>query len=201
LETLLLTLGFLGLVFVILTPWTKTGAVVSLGSIIAYFYFSGISSWTPIILFVVGLILIVSEVFIPDFGLLGLLGIGSIALGLYFTTGDFGMAIRDLSIAIIVSAMLIFVLIRDGYSISNLNKYVLFTSSAKPPEVEDSEEEAEINVGMEGTAATPLRPSGKASFDTDNQPYDVLSAEGHISKGTPIVIKEIHGTKIVVRKK
>jgi len=201
LETLLLTIVFLGIIFAVLTPWTKTGAVASLGSLVGYFYFSGISSWTPIILFIVGLTLIVMEVFIPDFGLLGLLGIASMGLGLYFTTGSFGMAIRDLSIAVIVSGMLIFVLIRDGYSLSNLNKYVLFTSSSKPPEVEAREEKTEVTVGMDGEAVTPLRPSGKASFDEEAQTYDVLSGDGHISPGSPIVIHEIRGTKIVVRKK
>lgn len=199
-ETLLLTIGFIGIVFLVLTPWTKTGIIVAIGSLVSYFYFAGVDSWTPIILFVIGLILIMLEVFIPDFGLLGILGVSSVALGLYYTTGDFGIMIRDLSIAIITSIVLIVILIRNGYSLSNLNKLVLSASSKEPKEVEESEEKSQIFVGLVGEAVTPLRPSGKVIFAEIPHNYDVLSSEGHISRGTKVVIQEIHGTKVVVRK-
>lgn len=200
-ETLLLTIGFIGIIFLILTPWTKTGTVVAIGSLVAYFYFTGVDSWIPIVLFIIGLVLVVLEVFIPDFGLLGLLGIGSVALGIYYTVGDFGLMIRDLSLALIVSTILIFVLIKSGYSLSNLSKLVLRTSSMQTNEVEEAEEEAQIKVGMVGESVTPLRPSGKVTFNDHAQSYDVLSSEGHIPQGTEVIIQEIHGTKIVVRRK
>lgn len=200
-ETLLLTIGFIGIIFLILTPWTKTGTVVAIGSLVAYFYFTEVDSWIPIVLFIIGLILVILEVFIPDFGLLGLLGLGSVALGIYYTVGDFGLMIRDLSLALIVSTILIFVLIKNGYSLSNLSKLVLRTSSTQTNEVEEAEEESQIKVGMVGKAVTPLRPSGKVAFNDHAQSYDVLSSEGHVPQGTEVIIQEIHGTKIVVRRK
>lgn len=199
-ETLLLTIGFIGIIFLVLTPWRKTGTIVAVGSIVAYFYFAGVESWVPIVLFVVGLILIVLEVFIPDFGLLGILGIGSLALGIYYTVGDIGLMVRDLSLALVVSTILIFVLIRNGYSLSNFNKIVLNASSKQAENVEASEEKTEIKVGMVGEAVTPLRPSGKVEFSQEAQAYDVLSSEGHIEVGAKVVISEIRGTKIVVRR-
>lgn len=200
-ETLLLTLGFMGIVFLILTPWTKTGIIVAIGSLVAYFYFAGVSSWAPLILFIIGLVLFILEILIPGFGLLGLLGIGSVALGIYYTVGDFGIMIRDLSLALIASTTLMFVLIKNGYSLSNLSKLVLNTSSKQANDIEEAEEQTQIKVGMIGEVVTPLRPSGKAVFDEDAQAYDVLSSEGHISKGTNVIIQEINGTKIVVRRK
>lgn len=200
-ETLLLTVGFVGIVVFLLTPKSKTGFIITLASLVGYFYLSGIYNWTPVILFVVGLVLIILEVIIPDFGLLGLLGIGSLAFGIYYTTGDFGIMVRDLSLALIVSIILIIVLIRKGYSISNLNKFVLSTSSKKAQEVEKAESQAQIKVGMVGETLTPLRPSGKVSFNDQTRSYDVLSSGGHIARGTRVVIQEIHGTKIVVREK
>ncbi len=199
-ETLLLTIGFIGIIVFILTPWTKTGFLTAIASLVGYFYLSGLYSWTPVILFVIGLVLIVMEVFIPDFGLLGLLGLVSVAFGLYYTTGDFGLMVRDLSLALVVSAILIIVLVRKGYSFSNLNKLVLQTSSRENKEPAKSEEKAPLEVGLVGEATTPLRPSGKASFKDYTQSFDVLSSQGHIAKGTEVVISEIYGTKIVVRK-
>ena len=200
-ETLLLTIGFMGIVFLILTPWTKTGIIVSVGSLVAYFYFAGITSWAPLILFVVGLVLFILEILIPGFGLLGLLGIGSVALGIYYTVGDFGIMIRDLSLALIASTTLMFVLIKNGYSLSNLSRLVLNTSSQQTKDVEDAEEQTPLKVGMVGEAVTPLRPSGKVAFDENTHIYDVLSSEGHIDTGTNVIIQEINGTKVVVRRK
>ena len=199
-ETLLLVASFIGFIIFVLTPWTKSGFIIGIASLIGYFYLSGIYSWTPVILFVIGLVLIILEIFIPDFGLIGILGLISLGFGIYFTTGDFGLMVRDLSLAIIVSAILIVVLIRKGYSFSNLNKLVLNTSSQQIQEIDEEEEKLKITVGMIGEAITPLRPSGKATFVGQERSYDVLSSQGHIASGTQVVIQEIHGTKISVRK-
>ena len=199
-ETLLLTAGFIGIIFLILTPWVKTGTIVSVGSLVGYFYFAGVDSWVPIALFILGLVLIVLEVFIPDFGLIGMLGVSSVALGIYFTVGDFSLMVRDLSVALIASVILLFILIRNGYSLSNFNKIVLNASSKETDDRDESEEQDQVHVGMIGIASTPLRPSGKALFDGHTISYDVLSSEGHISVDTEIVIQEINGTKIVVRR-
>lgn len=200
-ETLLLTVGFIGIIFLIQTPWVKTGTVVAIGSLVGYFYFAGVDSWIPIALFILGLVLMILEVFIPDFGLIGMLGISSVALGIYYTVGDVSLMVRDLSVALIVSVILLFILIRNGYSLSNFNKIVLKTNSKETNDREESEAQDQVHVGMVGVASTPLRPSGKASFDGHTISYDVLSSEGHISVDTEIVIQEINGTKIVVRKK
>ena len=199
-ETLLLIIGFIGVIVFVLTPWTKMGFFTALASLSGYFYLAGLYSWTPVILFVIGLVLIVMEVFIPDFGLLGILGLVSVALGLYYTTGDFGLMVRDLSLALVVSALLIIILVRKGYSFSNLNRLVLQTSSRENKGQTEAEEKISLKVGALGEAVTPLRPSGKASFGGHSQSMDVLSSEGHIASGTKIVISEIYGTKIVVRK-
>ena len=199
-ETLLLIIGFIGVIVFVLTPWTKMGFFTALGSLSGYFYLAGLYSWTPVILFVIGLVLIVMEVFIPDFGLLGILGLVSVALGLYYTTGDFGLMVRDLSLALVISALLIIILVRKGYSFSNLNRLVLQTSSRENKGQTEAEEKIPLKVGALGEAVTPLRPSGKASFGSHSQSMDVLSSEGHIASGTKIVISEIYGTKIVVRK-
>ena len=186
-ETLLLIIGFIGVIVFVLTPWTKMGFFTALASLSGYFYLAGLYSWTPVILFVIGLVLIVMEVFIPDFGLLGILGLVSVALGLYYTTGDFGLMVRDLSLALVVSALLIIILVRKGDSFSNLNRLVLQTSSRESKGQTEAEEKIPLKVGALGEAVTPLRPSGKASFGGHSQSMDVLSSEGHIASGTKIV--------------
>lgn len=200
-ETLLLILVFLSVVVLILTPWLKSGLVLAFGSLIGYFYFAGLDSWPPILLLIIGLILITLEIFIPDFGLLGILGVGSVGLGLYYTTGDLAKAVTDLTIALAVSAVFIVFLIRRGYSFQNLKRIVLDTQIKNPEgEISESQKKQIITVGMVGEAVTPLRPSGKVKFEADQVAYDVLSDDGHVTQGEQVIIQEIHGTKIIVRK-
>lgn len=198
-DTLLLTISFIGVVFLLLTPWTKLSLTLSITSIIGYFYVTGVDSWTPIVLITLGFILMVAEVFIPDFGVIGMLGVLSVAGGLYITTGDFGIMIRDLSVAFITSAILLILLLRNGYSLSHLNRLILNTASKEPAEIEEREEKPRLVVGMIGESRTPLRPSGKVKFEQFPQPFDVLSGDGHIQAGAKVIIQEIHGNKVVVR--
>lgn len=199
-ETLLLTLVFVSIVVLLLTPMLKTGLIMAIGSLSAFFYFSAIDSWIPILLLVVGLLLIILEIFVPDFGLLGILGFASIVLGLYYTTGEFGKTITDLVIALAVSSIVIIFLFKRGYSFTNWDRFVLNAQIKNEEQIERINEDMELAAGMLGKAITPLRPSGKALFENMQTPFDVLSDDGHITQGTKIIIQEIIGNKIVVRK-
>lgn len=201
-EGLLLAFGFIGLVLAILTPLTRTGTGITLLSFAVYFYLVGVEMWLPVILFTAGLLLIVFEIFVPEFGLAGIIGMFLLIGGLHWTIGDLAQTIRDLSIAVVITTVLVIYLIRKGYSLANVNKLILQTN------LDDSEKEAksekskvQLEPGLVGKAQTPLRPSGKVSFDDYPGPsFDVLSTEGHISKDTPVVVENVQGTKILVRK-
>lgn len=203
-EGILLGVGFIGLVLALLTPRSKLGAALTLVSFAGYFTIIGLNEWFPILLFVLGLLLLIMEVFIPDFGIVGIMGLLLLVGGLYMTIGDLGQTIRDLSLAVLVTAALIFYLFKKGYSFSNWNRLVLHTNLSRNEESVSGAPkptQPELETGMEGVAATTLRPSGKAEFGTDQKfELDVLSSSGHIDKGTPVVIEKIQGTKIVVRR-
>ena len=169
-EGIILTFVFLGLALFVLTPRKTMGATLSVLS------FTG-------------------------FGLVGISGILSIVLGLYWTLGDLTQTIQDLSIAIVITAAMVVYLIRRGYSLTNVNKLVL-QSTDPGSKANDSVKSPDhpIKPGLRGIAQTPLRPSGKVTFG-DNSPYfDVISSEGHISRGTPIEVEKVSATKIVVRR-
>lgn len=199
-ETLLLTLVFLSIVVLLFTALFKTGLALAIASLSAFFYFASIDSWTPILLLVVGLLLIILEIFVPDFGILGVLGFGSIVLGLYYTTGDFGKTMTDLVISLTVSSIFVIFLFKKGYSFTNWDRFVLDAQIKTEENVERIEEDRILTAGMIGKAVTALRPSGKAMFEDMQISFDVLSDDGHISQGTEIIIQEIIGNKIIVRK-
>lgn len=200
-EGLLLAVGFIGVVLAILTPLTKTGTAVTLVSFSVYFSIIGVETWLPLALFTAGLLLIVFEIFVPEFGLAGILGIIFLIGGLHWTIGDITQTVRDLSMAVVITALLVIYLVRKGYSLANVNKLVLQTNLQHNYEVKSEENVINLHPGLAGTSQTTLRPSGKVTFGEEDGPaFDVLSTEGHISKGTPIVIEKVQGTKILVRK-
>lgn len=199
-ETLFLATVFISIVVILLTPYLKSGITIGAASLLGYYYFAEVDGWTAILLLVVGLSLIVLEVFVPDFGLLGILGFLALVLGLYYTTGDLVKTLTDLIIAIALSSIFIIFLFKKGYSFTNWDRFVLTTQIKSEENIERMEVNRELSVGMTGQAVTPLRPSGKAQFGNDQWTYDVLSDDGLIAPGKEIVIQEIIGNKIVVRK-
>ncbi|KFN92712.1 putative membrane-bound ClpP family protease [Tetragenococcus muriaticus PMC-11-5] len=126
-ESLLLTIGFIGLALAVLTPLTKVASLVTLASFTLYFYVIGIENWIPLALFILGLLLIVFEIFIPEFGIAGIIGAILLIAGLYWTVGDVIQTVRDLSIAVVFTTGLVAYLAKKGYSLTNVNKLVLQT--------------------------------------------------------------------------
>lgn len=200
-ETLFLTLIFISIVLLLLTPYLKGAITLAVLSLAAYYYAAAIDGWAAIILLVVGLILIILEIFVPDFGLLGILGFASMVFGLYYTTGSIGQTATDLIIALSVSAILVIFLFKKDYSFTNWDRFVLNTQIKSDDRMESIQEDRDLTPGMIGITVTPLRPSGKALFGDKQVTFDVLSDDGHIQKQKEIMIQEVIGNKIVVRKK
>lgn len=205
LDSLLLALAFLGMILVLFTRFTKTGIFASLLGFAAYFYFFNDVGWLPIILSVVGLLLIVFEIFIPDFGLLGILGILSLGGGIYLTFGDLQTMILDVGLSVIITAIIVFLLFQNGHITNQWSRYVLHTeqeSDKKTNKVSLHEEARQsIEAGQTATTSTPLRPSGKAIFDFKGQEIelDVITNGSHVDRHMPVFVEYVQGNKIIVK--
>ena len=199
-STLLLTLGFVGVVLEILTPGFGLGATISLMGFGLYFggnILAGNSNWTSLILFVVGLVLLIIEGLVPGFGLPGIGGLIFVLGGTVLAMQDLSTALLSLSIAIIITALVSIVMVKMGFQSKLLNRVILsnkleskkgYLSSVVLKDVTDKE----------GVALTELRPSGFAIIDGDK--YDVLTEGGFIPKGTQIKVVRVEGAKIFVRR-
>lgn len=196
-EILLLTIGFIGLVIAALTPQSTVGGLLALASFGGYFYLNSLENWVPIIIFILGICLLVFEVFVPDFGVAGIIGFLLIIGGLYLTNNDFGTTLRDLSIAVVASSFLVIMLIRRGYSLTHLQKLVLNNNLDKKSGF-SSNNDASAYLGKTGTTSTPLRPSGKVLFDGTE--LDVVSTGELIDADVSVVVTKVEGYKIIVRR-
>lgn len=207
-SSLLLTLGFLGLIFEIKTAGWGIGGTVSLIALTLFFgsnIVADLASVTELLLFGAGIILLLLEAFvIPGFGVTGLLGMGLVAWALFqMLLGDYPTA-QDLQHAIIGVVMSIFgIIVAFAVTIRYLpqsrwwNRIALGTSLSKSAGVRSSVN-AESLVGSEGIAVSDLRPAGKVAVQ--ERVLDVVTEGGYISRDTPVTIITVVGNRVVVRR-
>jgi len=152
----------------------------------------------PLLLLVLGLFLLVAEVFIPSGGLIGLLAVfclaaslwrafeQSMSLGLKFLLADFFLLPLAVALAIHLWPKM------------PLAKRV-FLLPPDPEEIDVSHSSPRIDhlVGQLGRALTPLRPSGTVDFD--GRRLDGLSEEGLIPSGALIQAVRVRGHQLIVR--
>ncbi len=204
-SALLLSLGGLGLLVEIRTP--GFGIPGFLGLLFIGLFFGGhmlnqISLWVVMLLFVLGLALLVVEVFvIPGFGIAGIIGLilmlGSVFYTFFSETGDFGVALVWLSASIILTSVLAIVATIFLPKSAPFQHFALSTvMSADEGYHSAGQDDFQSFIGKTGIALTPLRPAG--TIRIDNKRLDVVTVGNFIPENTPVKVLEVEGAKISV---
>lgn len=152
----------------------------------------------PILLLAFGLILLISEVFIPSGGLIGLLAICCLLLSLWKAfeqSTDLGLKFLLADGVLLPLAMALAVHLWPKTPLARR----VFLRPPTPDEIDVSHSSQRLDhlVGQFGRALTPLRPAGLVDFD--GRRLDGLSEEGLIPSGALIRAVRIRGGQIVVR--
>ena len=209
---LLLILG--GLYFEIQHPGIGLALFVCIGSALLYFaplYLEGLAANWEILLFVIGVLLILVEIFvIPGFGITGITGIVLVILGLSLSllnNVNFDFSMTDsltiiyafLRVSLII-AVAITVIIFFGGSIVNskmMHKIVLHSTQAHNTSYHENIKQLNSLIGRKAIANTVLKPSGLVVLD-DIQ-YEAVSEGLFIEEGATVTIIEVRGNYLVVR--
>ena len=151
----------------------------------------------PLILcLLVGVGLLVLEVFMPGFGLPGVSGVILLIAGIVITWHTYGpvsgLAVTLISLAL--AGISISVSVKSAAT-GKLSKSALILNEVTQP-VEH--EEAEALTGKEGVTVTVLNPVGIAEFDGVR--LNVVSEGSYLEKGTKVKVQQVEGNKIIVRK-
>ncbi|MGB4431784.1 MAG: NfeD family protein [Limnochordia bacterium] len=199
-SSLLLTLGFLGLVFEITSPgWgvPGTGGIICLALFFGGRYAAGLMGWEVILLFIGGLILLLLELFvIPGFGAAGILGILGLRGSIVLAFGDLQTALINLSIVLVITILAV-VLLWKRITQSRFWKRIVLSHSETPQAGYRAPVDFSHLVGKQGVAITPLRPAGTCVID--GQRYDVVSDGGFVTANTRVEVVHTEGTRVVVR--
>ncbi|MFD1850236.1 NfeD family protein [Oceanobacillus bengalensis] len=197
--SILLSVASLGLIVELYSPGFGVPGIMGLTALILFFYghiVAGLAGMEAIILLVLGVILIIAEFFVPG-GIVGLLGIGAIIGSLLMSGYDIGQMTLSISIAFVVAVIASIVLFKRIGLDKGVFRHIILKDSTKTELGYVSAVNRLELIGLEGTAITPLRPSGTGEFDKER--IDVISEGTFIDKDSPIKVVKVEGVRVVVR--
>lgn len=199
-SSMLLTLGFLGILFELKMPGWGISGTFGLGCLLLFFgghMIAGLAGMSALTAFIVGIVLLTLEILvIPGFGIAGVLGILSIFLSIYLVFGDIRQTMYVLIPAVLVTlSTLLYILLtlQDSWFAKILS---LKTEESKEdgfvsPQIDDVQE------GMQGISLSILRPSGKGEIN--GKEYSVITDGAFIEKGSPIEVTKVKGNNVYVK--
>jgi len=204
-----------GIYFELQSPGVGFPLVASIIAALLYFaplYLEGLANHWEIILFMVGVVLILIEVFaLPGFGVAGISGIVLVVAGLTLSMignvgWDFsGVNFENILKAFFIVIIAIFVsLLGSIYLSKKLFTTTIFGHLALDA-VQDKEEgfttadrAYATMIGQTGIAFTVLRPAGKVKIAEDI--YDATAISGFIDKGESVKVVDYQTTQLFVMK-
>jgi membrane-bound serine protease (ClpP class) len=207
-----------GIYFELQSPGVGFALGASIVAALLYFaplYLEGMAENWELILFIVGIILVMVEIFaIPGFGVAGIAGIIAMITGLTLSlidnvvfedpefTGE-GLGILMKSLSLVLVAVLLGVILSLWATRKLLTSTAFGNLSLKSEQRTEEgyigvETEQQSLVGEEGVAHTVLRPSGRVMIQ--DKLYDAKSEYGFIERGEAIrVIRYETGQVYVVK--
>jgi membrane-bound serine protease (ClpP class) len=196
---ILLSLASLGLVVELYSPGFGVAGSIGLASLLLFFYghlVAGLAGYETLILFLIGVALIIAELFLPG-GIAGILGIVAVVGSIILAGGN----VMQMSISILIAlcvaiiAMILFVKV-FGKKMKLFNKIILKDSTSTESGYVSNANRIEL-IGRVGTTKTPLRPSGTVIVEDER--IDAVSEGGYIKQGVQVKIIKAEGSRIVVR--
>lgn len=201
-----------GIYFEIKTPGVGLPTAVAITAAILYFtplYLQGYAQSWEVLIFVIGLILIVFEIFvIPGFGITGISGIFLVIAGLFLALiGNVNFNFEHIP-AFQFNQAILTIIAGLGFGIG----FIIYLSSKigkrgafKKVALQANQEgyysvsmTPSTLVGKTGIAATVLRPSGKVIVEGEY--YDAMSEKGFIEQGESIVVQRYGSSQLYVVK-
>ncbi|MEM1128081.1 MAG: NfeD family protein [Bacteroidota bacterium] len=210
-QSLLMLMMLGGLYFELQTPGVGFAGGMALIGAACFFaphYLLGLAASWEIALFVIGVLLIMVEIFIlPGFGVAGaggiILVVGSLIASLignvdlsFPALPSITPAMGTVAFTLVLLVLLIFSVGRYLPKSDRFNKLVLQPGLSSAEGFTSADTALEL-VGLVGTALTPLRPSGTA--DLDGRRTDVITRGEFIDSGTPVKVVNVRGSRVEVR--
>ncbi|QLK86964.1 serine protease [Staphylococcus sp. 17KM0847] len=201
-STLILTcIVFLGFVYQLYSKRLNFSGILSLLALLLIFLgfvIQGSLSTMTFIIFMIGVILVIIELFIVG-AVLGLIGMGLIIFSLVTMGDNLSMMLLNVCIALILTIIEWVILVKIFKKTISLFDNVVLKDSTNKESGYTSHNDRSHLVGKVATTLTDLRPSGIIVLDGER--IDAVSEGGFILQQSQVEIIEVEGTRVVVRQK
>lgn len=154
----------------------------------------------PIIICVlVGVVLLLVEVFMPGFGIPGISGCALLGAGIIMTWIQFGAKV-GLGVTVVLLALLAILISVAMRSVAKgkLGKSEFVLNEDMSSEKDESSEDMRSLIGEVGEVSTVLRPVGVAEFECGR--LNVMTEGEYIERGAKVIITRVDGTTVFVKK-
>ncbi|TDL64052.1 nodulation protein NfeD [Rhodococcus qingshengii] len=197
--SMLLTIGLLGLVLELFSPGFGVFGFTGVSSLLLFFYghlVAGLTGYETLILFIIGIALILLELFISG-GIAGILGFIAIVASFFLAADNAVYMGISLLVAIIVSILISALLIKVFGKKMRLFKKLILTDSTNTVSGYIANISRLELIGLVGYTLTVLRPSGTIVIEDER--LDAVSEGGFIGKGSKVKVVRAEGSRIIVR--
>lgn len=148
--------------------------------------------------FVIGLILILVEVFTPGFAIFGLSGVICILIGVFLSEDDPMRAVFKMAVVVLVFALLTPLFLRYVKTSKGFKRLTIEDQLTTEEGYTSRKSGLEAHIGKTGVALTDLRPAGTMQLVDDTR-LDVVTRGEYIPKGQDVRVIAVEGTWLIVR--
>ena len=148
------------------------------------------------IILILGLVLLVVEVFVPGFGIAGGTGLLLLILGIILTARNAFEAFMMVLVLLVILAIFLTIILRSAKKGVLARRGVLQSAARAEDGYRSTSENVDL-VGREGITLTVLRPAGSADFAGEK--LDVVAEGTFIQSQTRVKVVRVEGRRIVVR--
>ncbi len=213
---LLMSIGVLAILIELYQPGFGAPGIVGI-CCLALFFFGHLvvhlAGWEELLLLGIGIILLLFEIFVsPGYAIMGIIGVAliitsltmtliSLPLRLSFETGLLRQALVRIivsslsSIALFLLAIKILPRLRVAHPL--VEKATISSRANEPITTPLGSPVAQV--GQEGKAVSHLHPTGRALINSNI--VEVIAEGSFIDEGTPVIVVQVEGNKIIVREK
>jgi len=149
------------------------------------------------VLLTIGLVFLIAEIFIPGFGIAGIIGIIIFIIGILLTVNTIFEALIMFLFLLLILAIVLIIVIRSATR-GRLSKKLILNADVGVEDGFTAVEDMKVFLDKEGMAVSTLRPAGIGVFNGVR--LDIVTKGDFIEEGTKIKIVAVEGRRIVVEK-
>ncbi len=168
-------------------------SIIAIGVVSDYFLGWNVAA---IVCLVVGLVLMIIEMFTPGLGVPGALGGAALIAAIVLRADSLANALITLAIILVLLSIAAFVIFRSLNKGALAKSPIVLNDAINAESSSLSEDGMRDLIGREGVCLNTLRPSGNANFDGTK--LDVVSSGEFIQRGRRVRIIGVEGIRIMV---